>query len=76
MEHINKVSARIIELLPGASHKMDGTAGNILTFTIQFTRLCKNIKDTSFNELDRMDRCQRLSEDSGIDLHYIKELTS
>ncbi len=76
MENVDSVSRRILDLVPGGTTRLHGIRYNIATFTVEFARLCKNIKETSITESDRLIRCEALAKDSGIDKSFIILLTA
>lgn len=73
MEHIKTMAKNIAECHDSA--RLETLAYIYLSdFATEFARLCKNIRDTSTNEADRLERCERLSRDTGIGVFTIKEL--
>lgn len=75
MESVGEVLRKIKEPNEFWIHKNSDDELLVLSFAIEFATICKNIKETSFNESDRIERCKKLSIDSGIDLYHIKKLT-
>lgn len=75
MEHIEKVAERILKLSPGASpaNAIIGTSVNIKYFIMDVCKMLKNIRDTSFSESDKLMRLERLSKETGIEVHDLKQ---
>ena len=73
MENIKTMAANIAACSDTA--RLETLAHIYLSdFATEFARVCKNIRDTSTNEADWLERCERLSKDTGIGIYSIKQL--
>lgn len=76
IEQVEALAERLVKCIPRSSTPVIGVAFNIMCFAIDFAKIIKNIKETSFSETDRIARCIKLSEQSGIGIENIKSLTA
>ncbi len=74
MEHSDKIAQRIIDKLPTTTSKNLTISMEMKVFAVDFAKMCKNIKETSAGYDDMRSRALQLSEESGIDAYYIKQL--
>ncbi len=72
MEHINTITKQISQV---DFTRVEFVSGFIIRdFTVEFAKMCKNIRETSVGEADRRDRVMRLAEESGINFLEVNKL--
>lgn len=79
MEHINKLSDRIVTMSPESPDKetaINAVSLNINYFISDIAKAIHNINETSLNSTDMSRRVSKLSEQTGISVETINLLTT
>jgi hypothetical protein len=75
MNHIKEIVECVSERANSNMPYKEGLIRIVISgFSTDLAKMCKNIRETSLGESDRLQRIDRLSVDSGIDLLTLKDL--
>jgi hypothetical protein len=77
MEHLNKTTEQIMQVAgEGGMHTKMVIGMLVSGMAYDVARLCKNIRETSIDEADRLERIKLLAEQSGMEFTQLKQLCS